>query len=232
MANQNQRISISLDEELYRKVTAETTRTGKSVAQIAREAMELYLTQKLMNQASLIQAPLEDKVNNLIDDQNYLKNMIEGIYRSVNFLAQLEQQPSLVKRLGETSTVAKTEEVLSIARKRANQSYSKMKRSSLTIGDYLEEFLQDANAYEEDDEEPKHQLSREELDATRRKFAEQMLASKNFAQQMNIQSTPPELDKMNKEEDKKLEPQSEQPTKEEPRKSTMAENLIKGLFAE
>ena len=221
---QSPRIIISASEELRAKLNAEAVRTGKSAAQIARTAIENYLSRSLLSEATKIQAPLEEKINFLLDENNYLKNMIEGVYRSLNYLTRLEEYPSELKRLGDTQTVVKDDLVKATARKKANQSYREMKQSSLSIGDYLEDFLRDENSFEEEEEEPVHYLSQEELDAYRKELTNQMNNHPKFAEQME-QETPKELEQLNKQE-----PVVEEPKKEQPRRVSTADKLIGDLF--
>lgn len=188
--NQNtKRLSITITEELNRKLNAESKRTNKPVSQIIREMIEQGFTRNLLSDASKLQAPMEEKINNLTDMNTYLLNMIEGVYRSVNYLAQLGDLPSEVKHTGSTETVVKPDEVKKVARKKANQSYRKMKSSSLSLGDYLEEYLCDADI---EDEEEEHSLSMEELQAQKAQLDRQM-ADEKFAKQMTMEA-PQELD--------------------------------------
>ena len=200
------RITIPVEYELRDKLNAEALRTGKSAAQIARDAIASYLNRSLMSEATKIQQPLEEKVNMLVDENNYLKNMIEGVYRSVAYMVELSSAPSEVKQAGGLAVVVKGDTVKTTARKKSMNNFRKMKQSSLSIGEYLEDYLVDGDAFEEE-EEPVHQSSPEELQA-QRDYLYKQLQEANMRKQFEAEQPKEETPQDNQQQNQQPKPQS------------------------
>lgn len=200
----NSKISISLPTDLLNLLKAESARTGKNISAVVREMLVKSFNSKMISDASSLQRPLEEKVNNLVDDQKYLANMIEAVYRNVAYLSMLGNLPAEVESNGRIQTVSYKEDVRNIARKKSIDNYRKAKSSSLSLGEYLEDYLIDPDFEEE---APTSEIPRDELRELVTHIASEQ-AKDNFVE------TPKELKQQFEQQDSEVKVPQPKPTRQ------------------
>lgn len=124
-----------LDEDLSSLLDSEKVRTGKSISEIISLSLDRYFKSNILEGATTLQGPLDDKVEQLNSLTLQIKKTNEALYRNLSYLVSLMN----IGAIANDGTVKFNSASKQVARKKALKNYQMLKAGELTIEEYLME---------------------------------------------------------------------------------------------
>ena len=137
-----------INEDLSNLLDSEKVRTNSSISEIISTAVDRYFKSNLLEDASVLQGPLDEKVDRMNSTLNQMKKTEEALYRNLTYIAGL-MNIGFIEADGVFKYNSATK---SVARKKALKNYQKLKSGELTLEDYLVELDDDMKDLEKEEE--------------------------------------------------------------------------------
>ena len=146
MKENTKRVTEYLTEENYEYLEQQKSRKGLSYSDTVNTALNALRNKVIHNKAEELVKPTEEKMDQILYNQRYIMNTINGIYRTGNYTANLINGGIPITRINGDSVVKPNQSIKDLARKKALRDYSK-----LISQDYFrEDFLEDYHEYDVD----------------------------------------------------------------------------------